>query len=114
MELPDDVVSIIRAYSKPSFVWHKEFNEARSLNLSTDHFQKLRKKMGDPIVREQLKICVKAYDALNERESKKNWWLCVSMEELYALLNDQDCEMNYAEWYFNDAWMDSDDGTVES
>ena len=38
------------------------------------------------------------------------------MEELYALL-DQDREMNYAERYFNDAWMDSDtesDDTVES
>jgi hypothetical protein len=112
MELPDDVLSVIRAYSKPSFVWHKEFNEARSLNLSTDHFQKLRKKMDDPIVRDQLKVCVDAYDALHGRE-RKDWWLCVSMEELYALLNDQDCEMNYAEWYFNDAWMDSDD-TVES
>jgi len=77
--------------------------------------------MGDPIVRHQLKVCVKAYDALNERESKKNWWLCVSMEELYALLDDQDPVIrvtNYAEQYFNGAWMDSDtesdEGTVES
>ena len=49
MELPDDVLSVIRAYSKPSFGWHKEFNEARSLNLCTEHFQKLRKKWPTPL-----------------------------------------------------------------
>jgi hypothetical protein len=131
MELPDDVLSIIRAYSKPSFVWFKEYTEARSLNLCTDHFQKLREKMDDPIVRKQLKICVdaradhkKAHDAFlcrgsdlnEERESKKDWWLCVSMEELYALLDDSEHRaMNYEEWYFKDnAWMDSDEDTVES
>jgi len=130
MELPDDIVSIIRAYSKPSFVWFKEFNEAHSLNLCSDHFQKLRGKMDDPIVREQLKVCVdafndhkKAYDVLlrkgtplnEERESKKDWWTCVSMDKLYDLLDDHEHrETNYAEWLFNDAWMESDDDTVES
>jgi hypothetical protein len=60
MELPDDVVSIIRAYSKPAFVWYKEFKEASSLSLCSHHVQKLRKKMDDPLVRDQLKICVEA------------------------------------------------------
>jgi hypothetical protein len=81
--------------------------------------------MGDPVVREQLKICVEAFaehkkahdaflcraNALNEeRESKKDWWSCVSMNKLYALLDDREHRaMNYAEWFFkdeiDDAWM---------
>ena len=76
--------------------------------------------MGDPVVRDQLKVCVdahkKTHDALNEPERKKDWWLCVSMEELYALLDDQDRVIratNYAERYFNDAWMDSDNESDE-
>ena len=131
MELPDDVLSIIRAYSKPAFVWYKE---ARALSLCSHHVQKLKEKMDDPIVIEQLKICVDACadhkqarnaflhrdNPLNEeRESKKDWWTCVSMDKLYDLLDDTEHRgMNYAEWLFHDdmddAWMDSDEDTVES
>ena len=133
MELPEDVLSIIRAYSKPAFVWYKEYNEARSLSLCSDDFQKLKERMGDPRVREQLKICVEACadhkkanafllrdNPLNEeRESKKDWWLCVSMGKLADLLDDREHRgINYAEWLFHDdmddAWMDSDEDTVES
>ena len=126
MELPDDVRSIIRAYSKPAFVWYKEFKEASSLSLCSDHVQKLRKKMDDPRVRDQLKVCVEACaeqvlrkgnPLKEERESIKDWWFCVSMDQLYDLLDDREHrDTNYTEWLPNDAWMDSDtdsdEGTV--
>jgi hypothetical protein len=128
-ELPTDVLSIIRDYSKPVFPWFKEYNEARSLSLSVHHMEKLKKKIGDPMIRLQLKICVDAcakhkqtYDTmvlnrtrLNEQlESKSNWWASESREKLCALLWDRPYHgMNYAAWYFkddmDDAWMDSDD-----
>jgi hypothetical protein len=125
-ELPDDVLAIIRAYSKPTFVWYKEYNEARCLSLCVHQMKKLKEKIGDPNIREQLKICVDAYadhkqmhefclhvrtPVSEERESKSDWWKCVSLDRLSALLCD--CKyyaMNYAEWYFkddiDDAWMD--------
>jgi len=60
-ELPEDVISIVRDYSKPLFPWCKEYAEARSLGLSVHHMEKLKEKMDEPPIREQLKICVDAY-----------------------------------------------------
>lgn len=129
MELPADVLSIIRDYSKPVFPWYKEYNEASSLSLSVHHMEKLKEKIDDPIIREQLKICVNAcadhkqmYDSVlqirtpvsEERTSKGEWWKTESREKLCALLwNHTYNGMSYAYWYFkddiDDAWMDSDD-----
>ena len=129
VELPEDVLSIIRDYSKPLFPWCKEYNEARVLGLSAHHMEKLKEKMDVPLIREQLKICVDAcaehkqtHDTLalnrtrlNEQlESKSNWWASESREKLCALLWDHTYRgMNYAYWYFkdemDDAWMDSDE-----
>ena len=128
-ELPEDVLSIIRDYSKPLFPWCKEYNEARSLNLSVNHMEKLKEKMDDPLIREELKICLAAcaehkqiHDTLvqertrlnEELECKSNWWASESREKLCALLWGHTYRgMNYAYWYFkddiDDAWMDSDD-----
>jgi hypothetical protein len=128
-ELPTDVLSIIRDYSKPLFPWCKEYNEARVLGLSAHHMEKLKEKMDVPLIREQLMICVDAYNehkqtretlVLNrtrlheEKESKADWWESESREKLCAMLWDHTYRgMNYAYWYFkdemDDAWMDSDD-----
>ncbi len=123
-ELPDDVLSIIRAYSRPVFRWYKEYNEAKSLfasNFSSDEFIKLRKKMDDPTVREQVKMSIdaykqgeEAYERHSDPDSEETWWFTVSIQKLAALINDQEYRMlNYAEWVFkddiNDAWMDSED-----
>jgi len=129
MEIPDDVLAIIRDYSKPIFPWCKEYSEACILGLSVHHMEKLKEKIGDLLIREQLKICVDAcaehkqtYDTLvlnqsplnEELESKANWWASELREKLCALLWDREYRgMNYAYWYFkddvDDAWMDSDD-----
>ena len=47
-ELPEDVLSIVRDYSKPLFPWCKEYNETRLLGLSVHHMEKLKEKMDDP------------------------------------------------------------------
>jgi hypothetical protein len=124
-ELPDDVLSIIRAYSKPAFRWYKEYNEAKSLfapNFSSDEFIKLKKKMDEPTVREQVKMCIDAYkqgeEAFQSEHQidcycKEAWWFSVSIKKLVALIYDQEYRvLNYAEWVFkddiDDAWMDSD------
>jgi hypothetical protein len=128
-ELPTDVLSIIRDYSKPLFPWCKEYNEASSLSLSVHHMEKLKEKIGEPPIREQLKICVDAcaehkhtQDTLSlnrtrvneELESKADWRASESREKLCAMLWDHPYRgMNYAYWYFkdemDDAWMDSED-----
>jgi hypothetical protein len=125
-ELPEDVLGIIRAYSKPVFTYFKEYNEAKSLfapNFSSDEFIKLRKKMDEPTVREQVKMCIDAYKQGDETYKqcsnvdyycKEAWWFSVSIQKLVALIYNQEYRMlNYAEWVFkddiDDAWMDSDD-----
>jgi len=128
-ELPEDVLSIIRDYSKPVFVWFKEYNESRRLDLIANHMEKLKEKIGEPTIREQLKICVDAcadhkqsYETFlqensrlnEEEESQKDWWNSVNLDKLCAMLDDREYHMmNYAYWYFkdemDDAWMDSDD-----
>jgi hypothetical protein len=128
-ELPDDVLSIISDYSKPAFVYFREYNEALShFDLTPDYKEKLKTKIDDPFIRDQLEICIEArldyrnkdaiYHADNTRLNeeildKSKWWDCVSLEKLAALLDDKEYRMRgYAEWYFqdeiNDAWMDSD------
>lgn len=112
------------------FTYLKEYNEAHTLGLCVNHMQKLKEKIGDPTIREQLKICLDAfaehtqtYDAfLQERtrqneelESKTDWWKSISLDKLYALLEDREYHgMTYAYWYFkdemDDAWMSDDEG----
>jgi len=129
-ELPDDVLAIIRNYSKPVFIHFREYNQAiRVFDLKLDYKEKLKSKIGDPIIREQVKICIDArfdyrnkdtiYHAdktrLNEEIlDKSKWWDCVSLEKLASLLDEKKYRMRgYAEWFFqddiDDAWMDSDD-----
>jgi len=129
-ELPDDVLSIIRAYSKPAFVHFREYNAAlRIFHLPLCYKQKLKKKIDDPVVRKQIQICVKAneeYDQNNKvylankthdheyLRDKSNWWASVSRDKFVSLLDDREYHMQgYAEWYFQDeldnAWRDSDD-----
>jgi len=113
-ELPEDVLSIIRDYSKPLFPWFKEYNEARSLSLSVHHMEKLKEIMDDPLIRAQLKICLGAcakhkqtYDTMvlnrtrlnEELENKANWDASESREKLCALLWDHTYHgMKYAAW----------------
>ncbi len=91
--------------------------------FSSDEFIKLRKKMDEPTVREQVKMCIDAYKQGDETYKqcsnvdyycKDAWWFSVSIQKLSALIYDKEYRMlNYAEWVFkddiNDAWMDSDD-----
>jgi len=129
-ELPEDVLSIIRQYSKPAFVHFREYNEAlRIFHLPTDYKKKLKEKISDPDIHIWIKICLKAnedYDKTNaiyvsnkthENEDirdKSNWWASVSRDKFVALLDRRVYRMQgYAEWYFQDeidsAWRDSDD-----
>jgi hypothetical protein len=121
-ELPDDVLSIIRAYSRPVFKWYKEYNEAKFIfehQYRNKDLIKLKEKWDDPTVREQVKTCIDAYKKGEEAYQigcycKEHWWFSVSIEKLDALLYDQEYRMlSYAEWVFkddiDDAWMDSDD-----
>jgi hypothetical protein len=128
-ELPEDLLAIISDYSKPAFVHFREYNEALSVfDLTPDYKEKLKTKIENPVIRDQLKICIEArldyhnkdtlYHADNTRVNeeildKSKWWDCVSMEKLAALLDDREYRMRgYGEWYFqeiDDAWMDSDE-----
>jgi hypothetical protein len=129
-ELPEDVLAIIRDYSKPAFVHFREYNEAlRIFTLPLHYKKKLKEKISDPELRKQIKICVDAnedYDKTNaiylvdkthENEyirDKSNWWASVSRDKFVALLDGREYHMQgYAEWYFQDeidsAWRDSDD-----
>ena len=130
-ELPDDVLSIIRAYSKPLFRWYKEYNVAKKIfasNFSSDEFIKLKEKMEDPLVREQLDLCIVAYkqgeEAYNnnvyfDKYTQETWWFTVSIHKLAALIYDKTYRMlSYSEWVFKDQindvwdsdWPDSDYG----
>ena len=129
-ELPDDVLAIIRQYSKPAFVHFREYNEAlRIFTLPLHYKKKLKEKIDDPDIRIWINICVKAnedYDKTNaiylsdkthENEDirdKSNWWASVSRDKFVSLLDGSEYRMQgYAEWYFQDdidnAWRDSDD-----
>lgn len=133
-ELPDDVLSIISDYSKPSFVHFREYNEALAVfDLTADYKEKLKTKIGDPVIRDQLKICIEARLDYRNKDTiyhtvktqlnqeildKSKWWDCVSLEKLAALLDETEYRMRgYAEWYFqddiDDAWRDSDDSPSE-
>jgi hypothetical protein len=104
-ELPDDVLELIRAYSKPLFCG---YNEARifEFELSIHTFQTLKKKRNDPRVREQLKICLNlhadkkqkyedyllygTHEMAHEKAnvySQSQWRLSVSLEKLVSLCN---------------------------
>ena len=132
-ELPDDILSIIRQYSKPVFVHFHEYNEAiRMFDLKLDYKEKLKTKIDDPVIRDQLKICIEAridyrnkdtiYHAAKKRMNeeildKSKWWDCVCLEKLASLLDQKKYRMRgYADWFFqddiDDAWMDSDDDPV--
>jgi len=129
-ELPEDVLALIRQYSKPVFVHFREYNQALGLfHLSLYYKEKLKKKIEDPAVREQIKICVEAeadyhrknatYQATKtsiheNAKDKSHWWAHVSRDKFVALLDEREYRMQgFAEWYFqediDDAWMDSDD-----
>jgi len=129
-ELPEEILSIIREYSKPAFIHFREYNEAlRIFHLPAVYTTKLKKKISDPAVREQIKICVKANedysinnalylsDKTHEHEylrDQSNWWASVSRDKFVGLLDECEYRMQgYAEWYFQDdidnAWRDSDD-----
>ena len=125
--LPDDVLDLIRGYCKPVFIHFREYNQALGLfNLSVFYKQKLRQRIVDPVVREQLKICVDAHDdyekihavylhhktPLNEELSDKSrYWSDVSKDKFVTLLDEKEFrQQGYAAWYFqddiDDAWMD--------
>ena len=129
-ELPSDVLDIIREYCKPVFIHFREYNQALGLfNLSVFYKQKLRQRIVDPAVREQLKICIDAHDEyqknravylydktpLNEALSdKSHYWTDVCKDKFSSLLDQTEYfQQGYAAWYFHDemedAWMDSDD-----
>jgi hypothetical protein len=125
-ELPDDVLSIIREYSRPVFKWYKEYNEAKFIferQYMNKDLIKLKEKWDEPTVREQVKRCIDAYkkgdDAYKSGRPidcycKEHWWFSIHIKRLDALLYDQEYRMlSYAEWVFkddiDDAWADSDD-----
>ena len=84
-ELPDDVIDIIREYSKPSFIHFREYNEA----IHTFRIKKwtnLKEKIGNPEIREALKTCM---DAIEDHRNK---------EETYELHKDADL-CNRADWW---------------
>lgn len=133
-ELPEDVTDIIRQFSKPTFIHFREYNEAlRLFDLIPDYKEKLKEKIGDPLVLEQLKICIDARVDYKKKDTeyflnktqlnqeildKSKWWDCVSLEKLAALLDETPYRMRgFAEWYFQDvidvAWRDSDDSPSE-
>ena len=133
-ELPEDVTDIIHQYSKPAFIHFREYNEAlRLFDLIPNYKEKLKTKIGEPLVLEQLKICIDARVDYRKKDTeyflnktqlnqeildKSKWWDCVSLEKLAALLDDKEYRMRgFAEWYFqddiDDAWRNSDDSQSE-
>lgn len=133
-ELPEDVTDIIRQFSKPTFIHFREYNEAMSLfDLTDDYKEKLKTKIGEPLILEQLKICIDARVDYRKKDTnyhaeetqlnqeildKSKWWDCVSLEKLAALLDESPYRMRgFAEWYFqddiDDAWRNSDDSPSE-
>ena len=133
-ELPEDVLSIIREYSKPAFVHFREYNAALGLfTLPLFYREKLKKKISDIAVREQIKICIEACEDYHKKDAiyqagkrpenenikdKSEWWASVSRDKFVALLDEKEYRMQgYAEWYFqnemDNAWRDSDDSPPE-
>jgi hypothetical protein len=121
--LPEDVLVIIRDYSKPTFIYFREYNAAlRLFDLSLEYKENLKKKIEDSSLREQIKICMEApliYYSNEVIKCKPNWWPSVSREKFMALLDEREYHMpGYAEWYFqddiDDAWMDSDGSNEDS
>ncbi len=121
-ELPDDVLSIIKEYSKPMFIWYKEYNEAVRMfpfELCIHNFVKLKEKLGDPTIREQLKICVYAQKDYIKKEkylhgklgsSIAGWTASVCVENLVSLLNPMKYDKRDSdehEWDdIDEHWMD--------
>jgi len=133
-ELPDDVLTIIHQLSKPAFIHFREYNEAlRLFDLIPNYKEKLKTKIVEPLVLEQLKICIDARVDYKQKDTnyhaeetqlnqeildKSKWWDCVSLEKLAALLDEIPYRMRgFAEWYFqddiDDAWRNSDDSPSE-
>jgi hypothetical protein len=112
------------------FIYFREYNQALGLfHLSVFYKQKLRQRIVDPVVREQLKICVDAHDdyekihavylhhktPLNEELSDKSrYWADISKDKFSTLLDQTEYfKQGYAAWYFHndieDAWMTDPD-----
>jgi hypothetical protein len=129
-ELPDDVLVLIREYSKPAFVHFHEYNQAMSLfSLPLVYQERLKKKIGDLAVREQIKICIEAnkdhhkkyanYQADKTPDNKivmdeSEWYASVSRDKFVALLDESEYRMQiYEDWEFqnaiDNAWRNSDD-----
>jgi len=129
-ELPDDVLVLIREYSKPAFVHFREYNQAMSLfTLPLVYQERLKKKISDLAVREQIKICMEANKehhkkyanyqadktAINENtKDKSEWWASVSRDKFVALLDESEYRIqSYEDWEFqnamDNAWRNSDD-----
>jgi len=123
-ELPSDVLDIIRGYCKPVFIHFREYNQALGLfNLSVFYKQKLRQRIVDPAVREQLRICIDAHDdyqktravylhdktPLNETLSdKSHYWTDVCKDKFSSLLDKTEYfQQGYAAWYFHDEMEDA-------
>ena len=49
MELPEDVLAIVRAYSKPVFKYYKEYNRTLKLNY-LDEWTTLKEKINEEII----------------------------------------------------------------
>ena len=118
-ELPDDVLDIIRQYSKPAFVYFREYNVALGLfDLPSEYKEKLKNKIVDPAVREQIKICVDAAEdyckkyANNQSDKsvenenimdQSNYWASISRDKFVALLDDSEYYMKeFEEWYYEE------------
>jgi len=114
--------------------YFKEYNEAITMlgdRIQTGHPEKLKEKIGDPIVREQLKRCVEAkgcwvasieyrkkYDNPSSLEVVRhaNWLFSMTIANLDKLLYDlKYATPTYDEFChrldddMEDAWMDSSD-----
>ena len=118
-ELPDDVLYIIRQYSKPVFVYFREYNVALGLfDLPPVYKKKLKNKIVDPAVREQIKICVDAAEDYHKkyannqsdksvenenRMDHSNWWASISRDKFVAMLDDREYHMKgFSEWYYEE------------
>ena len=111
MELPDDVLVLIREYAKPVCTHFREYKEAiRMLEYGfvtyhTHHLNNLKHRLNEPIVRQQLKECLHAYECyqilrdfyyikpdiedlgLADQIDQVFGWVYVSMTEFVALID---------------------------
>jgi hypothetical protein len=132
-ELPEDVLSIIRQYSKPAFVHFREYNEAlRIFHLPMFYKQKLKEKINDSAVRDQIKQCVDANEDYEKNsklyianETHENarlmdqsyWRACLSRDKFVCLLDDREYRMQdeIDEWVDPPTDHEGDDGyTLQS